>query len=210
MTHSTTARPTTARRDGEATRQRLLRAALELYTTVGFRATTTPAIAARAGVAEGTIYRHFSGKEHLLNEVFRNAQHWGVSLVREDEGGRPAAPERLQQIARRLLEAAAQDAALTRMLLRHREEQHLDDGSREAERQFHDVLQQVVAGGKSEGEVRPGPAELWTDVWLALVAFAAERVGAGLWSPDSPSVAMTLDAAWDAITARDATAPAVR
>ena len=131
----------TARRDGEATRQRLLRAALELYTTVGFRATTTPAIAARAGVAEGTIYRHFSGKEHLLNEVFRNAQQWGVSLVREDEGGRPAAPERLQQIARRLLEAAAHDPALTRMLLRRRDEQHLDEGSREAERHFHDALQ---------------------------------------------------------------------
>jgi TetR/AcrR family transcriptional repressor of multidrug resistance operon len=188
----------------------LLRAALELYTTVGFRATTTPAIAARAGVAEGTIYRHFSGKEHLLNEVFRNAQQWGVSLVREDEAGRPPAPERLQQIARRLLEAAAQDPARTRMLLRRRDEQHLDEGSRDAERQFHDAVQQVVAGGKSEGLLRPGPADLWTDVWLALVAFAAERVGAGLWSPDSPTVAMTLDAAWDAITAREATAPAGR
>ena len=75
--------PTNTRRDGEATRQRLLRAALELYTTIGFRATTTPAIAARAGVAEGTIYRHFSGKEHLLNEVYRGAQRWGAGLVRE-------------------------------------------------------------------------------------------------------------------------------
>ncbi len=77
--------PATSRRDGEATRQRLLRAALDLYTTVGFRATTTPAIAARAGVAEGTIYRHFSGKEHLLNEVYRNAQHWGSEIVRDAE-----------------------------------------------------------------------------------------------------------------------------
>ena len=61
------------RRDGEATRQRLLRAALELFTTTGFQATTTPAIAERAGVAEGTIYRHFPGKEQLLNEVYRAA-----------------------------------------------------------------------------------------------------------------------------------------
>ena len=52
----------TPRRDGEATRQRLLRAALELFTTTGFRATTTPQIAERAGVDEGTIYRHFSSK----------------------------------------------------------------------------------------------------------------------------------------------------
>ena len=195
----TSTQPT--RRDGEATRQRLLRAALELYTTVGFRATTTPAIAARAGVAEGTIYRHFSGKEHLLNEVFRGAQHWGTSMVRETEAEQ-ATPGRLQQIARRLLDTAARDAALTRMLLRRRDEQHLDERSREAEREFRDALQHVVAAGTSNGVVRSGPAELWTDIWLALVAFVAERVGAREWAPDAPPVGMALDAAWDAIAAR--------
>ena len=193
---------TPTRRDGEATRQRLLRAALELYTTVGFRATTTPAIAARAGVAEGTIYRHFSGKEHLLNEVFRNAQRWGTTLVRESSEGLADAPARLQQVARQLLDTASRDAALTRMLLRRREEQHLDEKSREAEREFRDALQHVVAAGKSDGQVRSGPPELWTDVWLALVAFVAERVGAREWTPDGPPVGMALDAAWDAIASR--------
>jgi len=80
----------------------LLRAALDLYTTIGFRATTTPAIAARAGVAEGTIYRHFSGKEHLLNEVYQNAQQWGAGVVREL--GTEEVPDRLRSIARRLLD----------------------------------------------------------------------------------------------------------
>jgi AcrR family transcriptional regulator len=195
--------PTTTRRDGEATRQRLLRAALDLYTTVGFRATTTPAIAARAGVAEGTIYRHFSGKEHLLNEVYRGAQRWGAGLVSEPEGERPLrTPERLRQIGRRLLDAAARDPSLTRMLLRSRDEQHLDERSREASREFHQALAQVVAGGRSDGLVRQGPVELWTDVWLALVAFASERIGAKEWTLESPQIGLTLDAAWDAIAAR--------
>ena len=193
--------PQPTRRDGEATRRRLLRAALELYTTAGFRATTTPALAARAGVAEGTIYRHFSGKEHLLNEVFRAAQGWGTATVRETEG-EPGVPGRLRQIARRLLETASRDAPLTRMLLRRRDEQHLDEKSREAERGFRDALQHVVAAGKSDGVVRSGPAELWTEVWLALVAFVAERVGAREWAPDAAPVEMALDAAWDAIADR--------
>jgi AcrR family transcriptional regulator len=197
------ANPTTTRRDGEATRQRLLRAALDLYTTIGFRATTTPAIAARAGVAEGTIYRHFSGKEHLLNEVYRGAQRWGASLVREPDQERTlTTPERLNQIGRRLLDAAARDPSLTRMLLRSRDEHHLDERSREAMREFRGALQQVVAGGRPEGLIRSGPPELWTDVWLALVAFASERVGSREWSPESPEIGMTLDAAWDAIAAR--------
>jgi len=195
--------PTPSRRDGEATRQRLLRAALDLYTTIGFRATTTPAIAARAGVAEGTIYRHFSGKEHLLNEVYRNAQRWGAGLVKETEpNGQHSVSERLAGIARRLLDAAARDPSLTRMLLRSRDEQHLDERSREAAREFRQALQQVVAGGESQGVVRKGPPELWTDVWLALVAFAAERVGAREWEAESPQIGLTLNAAWDAIAAR--------
>ena len=174
-----------------------------MYTTVGFRATTTPAIAARAGVAEGTIYRHFSGKEHLLNEVYRGAQRWGAGLVREPEGERPLrTPERLQQIGRRLLDAAARDPSLTRMLLRSRDEHHLDERSREASREFREALAQVVAAGKSEGLVRQGPVELWTDVWLALLAFASERIGGKEWTPESPQIGLTLEAAWDAIAAR--------
>jgi TetR/AcrR family transcriptional regulator, repressor of fatR-cypB operon len=196
--------PTPSRRDGEATRQRLLRAALDLYTTIGFRATTTPAIAARAGVAEGTIYRHFSGKEHLLNEVYRNAQRWGAGLVKEEpaHNGDRSVSLRLGDIARRLLDAAERDPSLTRMLLRSRDEQHLDERSREASREFRGALQEVVAGGESQGAVRQGPSELWTEVWLALVAFAAERVGAKDWEAGSSQTGLTLDAAWDAIARR--------
>ena len=192
-----------SRRDGEATRRRLLRAALELYTSLGFRATTTPAITARAGVAEGTIYRHFSGKESLLNEAYREAQRWGAGIV-NDSGTDPdpAAADWLGHIARRIVEGAAQDPPLVRMLLRHRDDQHLEERSREAAREFRSGLQRVVNGAKADGALRAGPAELWTEVWLALVAFAAERVGTGEWTPDSPTVALTLGAAWDAIAFR--------
>lgn len=194
---------TTPRRDGEATRQRLLKAALDLYTTIGFRATTTPAIAARAGVAEGTIYRHFSGKEHLLNEVYRAAQRWGTGLVLEHTGERPLRPpERLRQIGHALLDAAGRDPAQTRMLLRNREEQHLDERSREAAEEFRGALRQIVEEGKSEGLVRGGPTELWADVWLAMLAFASERIGSKQWSAESEEAGLTLDAAWDAIAAR--------
>ena len=194
--------PTPPRRDGATTRQRLLRAALELFTTIGFRATTTPEIAAHAGVAEGTIYRHFSGKEDLLIAAYREAQAWGLDLVKEQAGDTSVPPpERLLGVARRLVSAAESDPAITRMLLRRRDERYLDDSAREAARAFRETLQHIVASGKSDGLVRPGPADLWTAVWLALVAFAAERVSAKEWAPDHPQVGLTLEAAWDAIAA---------
>src|SRR2546425_6696063 len=58
------------------TRQRLVRAALELFTAQGYHDTTTPQISKKAGVAEGTIYRHFHSKQHLLNELYRGAARW--------------------------------------------------------------------------------------------------------------------------------------
>jgi AcrR family transcriptional regulator len=193
--------PTPSKRDGAATRQKLLRAGLELFTTVGFRATTTPEIAARAGVAEGTIYRHFSGKEDLLIAAYHEAQRWGLELVKGQEGDSALPPhERLIAVAKRLVSGGDNDPAMTRMLLRRREEGYLDDGARQAAREFREALQQIVASGKSDGLVRAGPAELWTSVWLALVAFAAERVSAKEWSADHPQVALTLEAAWDAIS----------
>jgi TetR/AcrR family transcriptional regulator, repressor of fatR-cypB operon len=198
---SPTPAPAPARRNGAATRQRLLRAAAELYTTIGYRATTTPELAARAGVAEGTIYRHFTGKEDLLNEVYRDAQRRGADLVREVDTDRALPPrERLLGIARRLILEAKSDAARMRMLLQSREERLLDEESRAVGRDFQEALHQIVASGKSDGLVRAGPADLWAAVWLALVAFAAERVSAGEWTPEHPQVGMTLDAAWDAIS----------
>ena len=193
--------PVPPRRDGAATRQRLLRAALELFTTNGFLATTTPEIAARASVAEGTIYRHFSGKEELLVSAYRESQGWGLALIKVQEGDDALPPQdRLLSVARRLVSAAQSDPAMTRMLLRRRDERYLDDAGRQAAREFREALQQIVASGKSDGMVRPGPADLWTAVWLALVAFTTERERSGEWTPEHPQVALTLGAAWDAIS----------
>jgi AcrR family transcriptional regulator len=54
------------------TRDRLLRAAQELIEEGGYGPASVVAIADRAGVAAGTLYRHFSSKEELFVEVFRS------------------------------------------------------------------------------------------------------------------------------------------
>lgn len=51
---------------GSATRARLLSAARDVVAEVGYPHATTKAIAAAAGVAEGTIYRHFPDKQALF------------------------------------------------------------------------------------------------------------------------------------------------
>jgi TetR/AcrR family transcriptional regulator len=50
----------------EDTREKILDAALEAFVTGGYARTTMDEIAGRAGVAKGTLYWHFKGKEQIL------------------------------------------------------------------------------------------------------------------------------------------------
>jgi AcrR family transcriptional regulator len=54
------------------TRTRILSAALRLFASQGFDATTTRDLAQQAGVAEGTLFRHFANKKAILIEVATN------------------------------------------------------------------------------------------------------------------------------------------
>jgi AcrR family transcriptional regulator len=58
------------------TRETLMKAAAQLMLEVGYADMTTGAVAKRAGVAEGTIYRHFPSKEALAEAVF--ADIWRI------------------------------------------------------------------------------------------------------------------------------------
>lgn len=51
------------------TKQRILDAAQRLFASRGYNGTTTRDLAAKAGVAEGTLFRHFESKKAILVEV---------------------------------------------------------------------------------------------------------------------------------------------
>jgi AcrR family transcriptional regulator len=76
------------------TRERLRAAALQLFVKKGVAETTTREIAAAAGVAEGTIYRHYASKDELVHDLFEhNYFRFGRELDRirrETAGGLPA------------------------------------------------------------------------------------------------------------------------
>jgi AcrR family transcriptional regulator len=70
---------TEARR--QATRERIVAAAHGLIAADGYRAASIAAVATRAGVATGSVYRHFPSKADLFAEVFRRASQREVDAV---------------------------------------------------------------------------------------------------------------------------------
>ena len=64
------------------TRARLLHAAAEVIQQGGWGSASVGAIAARAGVAAGTLYRHFASKAELFLEVFRTVSQREMAAMR--------------------------------------------------------------------------------------------------------------------------------
>lgn len=78
--HSTSDRP--LRRDAERNRLRILAAAREAFAEEGL-SVTLDAIAQRAGVGVGTVYRRFPDKEQLIDALFEHRMQEFVALAEE-------------------------------------------------------------------------------------------------------------------------------
>src|SRR5712691_3555093 len=87
----TTRRAATAKRpvgrraqNKEAIRKRIVTGALNLFQTKGFDATTTKAIARKAGIAEGTVFNYFKSKEDIALHFFEQEVDQAIAAVREN------------------------------------------------------------------------------------------------------------------------------
>lgn len=68
-------------RQAEATRELLVATARQLFTERGYPATSIDDIVQRAGVAKGSLYHHFDGKEAIFRAAYESVQAEAVASV---------------------------------------------------------------------------------------------------------------------------------
>src|SRR5439155_17932532 len=87
-----------------ATKEGIMDAALAVFHERGYQGTTIPAIAERAGVAQGTLYNYFTSKEKLLFACARAGGSPGAIFaeLRTEVGRRPLS-ELLEEGAARVV-----------------------------------------------------------------------------------------------------------
>jgi len=101
----------------EDSRQRILRAALELMSERGYAGTSISMITKRSGIPASSTYWHFGSKEALLLSVVEySAKGWLASLPRW-EGISGAPVERLSQLLDRVAESLADQHFLRVLML---------------------------------------------------------------------------------------------
>src|SRR5580693_1862998 len=89
----------------ERTRQRILRAALQLFKEKGLGRTTTKEISKKSGIAEGTLFNYFKTKEDLALYFFQKETEDLIRWYRAERRLQKAPlPEKLFGIIHRQLE----------------------------------------------------------------------------------------------------------
>ena len=104
-------------RSGAAARERLERAALELYTERGYSHSTTAQIAARARVTERTFFRHFADKREVLFNIEARLNEALIPALADVPADMPP-PAAVLQAFRRMVAALEDNRALAEA--RHR------------------------------------------------------------------------------------------
>ena len=180
-------------------RARLLDAALDLFETRGFDGVAVPEIAARAGVAVGTVYRYFPSKEALVNALYR---HWkGVynDLILSPLPRGLEARDRFTTYWQRMTLFARTHPRATRFMDLHHHGAYLDEESRSMSRRYAEAARTFVEGARAEGAIRNlDPIMVVALMWGAATGLA-KFAGSGALEFSAAMAANMEDALWRAI-----------
>jgi TetR/AcrR family transcriptional regulator, cholesterol catabolism regulator len=160
--------PHAGRRERHKTdvRNRLLRAAFELFATRGFEATTVEDITQAADVAKGTFFNYFPTKELLLTEMGEHRLDILRGALAEAQLNRKPSRELLRRLLLALLDEPRRSRGLARcMLLSPLSAEPVVSVAGTTIARGRRILRDLIALGQQKGEIRRD----WSSTELAVL-----------------------------------------
>ncbi|WP_339461254.1 TetR/AcrR family transcriptional regulator [Pseudomonas sp. EA_105y_Pfl2_R69] len=180
----------------QALRERILACALALVVEGGFAALTMQALADAAGVATGSLYRHFRNKGQLAAEVFALASQREVAALALILGSPGRPPERLAAGLRGFAARAWQSRQLAFALIAEPVEPEVDEQRLRYREAYAELFVELLDEGVAQGLFPPQPSHL---VAACLVGAIAEA----LVGPLSPPARAAREAGYPAPSLED-------
>lgn len=141
---------------GTSKRERILRGAIDVFAERGYFNAKVAQIAKAAGVADGTIYLYFGGKEDLLLTIFREHTRSYLQSLEQHLANVRRADDRLRVAIRHHLETLGRDRALavvSQVELRH-SLKFMSLFSQEEVGEYLNALRRIVEAGQQEETFR--------------------------------------------------------
>lgn len=178
------------------TRDAVLDAALSTFTEHTFGGAPVSLVADRAGVAVGSIYRHFPSKEALGNAVYRRWKGHLLEYLTRDGAPDEAVRDGFGRLWRSLFEFAADHPEAFAFLEYQQHEAYLDAESVDLGDRIVAVGVDLMTRGQKAGEIRPGdPTVLVSLVYGAFVGLSKRILTGPPLGPDEAAAAE--EAVWD-------------
>jgi AcrR family transcriptional regulator len=138
-----------------ASRERILSAALSIVAERGYAGFSVAAVARRAGVATGSVYRHFPAKADLVAEVFRTASRREVDAVARAATLEGTAAEAVAAVIETFAGRALRAPRMAYALLAEPADPAVDAERLVFRRAYADAIATLISRGIAAGEL-PG------------------------------------------------------
>ena len=144
------------RADKADKRDAILRAAIETFAARGFFNAQVADVARAAGVAAGTVYLYFRGKDDLLISIFERTMKEAIAEGRESVDSKASPLERLREIAALHLGRLGRDRdlAIVFQVELRQSTKFMERFSATHLREYLGLIRDVIAEGQAKGVFR--------------------------------------------------------
>ncbi|HVK99556.1 MAG TPA: TetR/AcrR family transcriptional regulator, partial [Dongiaceae bacterium] len=150
----------------------ILKAGKALVSEAGFRALSMAAVAERAGIATGTLYRYFASKTDLCVAIFSHATEHEIQQVKAAARDGTNVTERLRNALITFAQRALQNPALAYALIAEPAEPELDQARLDYRAAWADSFATLIREGVRKGEFQPQPERLSAAAMVGAMAEA--------------------------------------
>src|ERR1700736_2775266 len=204
-----TTSPDRRQRRSSQIRERLFRAALDLFAKHGFADTTVEDVTNAADVSKGTFFNYFPSKDHLLLAFAEMQLAKLQSIIENLRTPNELVPEFFRTLAVRMTEEPGRNPSIVRaLLLANLSSTPVREGMRVNQARGHKLLTEFVQIGQERGELRNDlPAGDIAHVFRQTV-FGTLLVWS-LYGDDSLAtrIGTALDVLWQGLSPRNGLAP---
>jgi AcrR family transcriptional regulator len=151
-------------------REEIIAAAVKLWASRGYHATSVSDLCDATGIGKGALYHHIGSKEEILYEIHTRFAdpilEFGKTVLASDA----TASEKLTRIGRGLLSLIHQYQDYVTIFYREvgSLSEELFQNVRVKRREFERVIDRIIEDGIASGEFRPLPVHLTTLAFLGM------------------------------------------